>query len=92
MARERQEYTPEEERSINGIADQLAAGGQDAIEHAQDTTRYCAQLMVQYDESPKIIDRMSKIVKMSREAIKRAENKIKEEDKDRVSVLLSKRE
>lgn len=44
--------------------------------------------MTKFDESPALLNRMTRIVKMSREAIKRAEDIVENEEKSRVSQLV----
>jgi GTP1/Obg family GTP-binding protein len=86
------ERVAEKERRINTAVEEIVAGGQDALEEMQDVIRDCVQLMIEHDQLPDILEPIGEIVEISREVIKRAENRIEKEGKDRISLLLSQRE
>ena len=91
MTREREDFTPEQEAKIEAAVERIVDGGQDALENIQDITRYCVQLMKKRDHCLEDYGQLEKVVKMNREATKRAEDRIFKEGKDRVTVLQSQR-
>lgn len=91
MIREREDFTPEQEAKIEAAVKRIVDGGQDALENIQDITRYCVQLMKGRDHCLEDYGQLERVVKMNREATKRAESIIFEKGKDRVTVLLSRR-
>lgn len=91
IERQNTQFTPEEERKIDGATSSLLEEGEDAIDRLRDT-RYGYKLLeyaffLRTESVENFRAAGGRMVEMANEAIKRAQKELEERGEDRISKL-----